>query len=236
MRDFNFVSVRIHWFWALSFWKTVKIFFINVVLKVFWLFLQNVSIFHMFEFCFFFFVMFRKMDFCLRWLVVVSMSRMLNNGSDSFLFFNLIFNFQKSRLSFVTVFLTLCLYSSHYCLYHFSFVMAPTNIFVLLLSFSVSRKLHDFSFLLGFRHFFGLQLVSFNMWQYWEFARKPSLKFPLSIFRYFLPALLLFLNDSLHLNFILLFSLFYDQFCFWINEIMFSSIYTTGKSFVLFLS
>ena len=54
-------------------------------------------------------------------------------------FSNLIFNFQKSRISlFVTVFLTWCPYSLQSSLYHFDFVLAPTFIFVILLFHLIS--------------------------------------------------------------------------------------------------
>ena len=85
---------------------------------------------------------------------------MLINELYSFflIFLNLIFNFQKSRIGlFVTVFLTLCPYSSHSRLYHSSFVLTPTFIFVLLI-FSVVKKLNEFSFFLDL-DFFGLQLI-----------------------------------------------------------------------------
>ena len=89
------------------------------------------------------------------------------NSSDSsrfmFLdFFNWIFNFQISRIGlFGTVLLTVCSYSSFSSLYHFSFVLAPAFVIVILI-FSVVKKLNYFSFFLDFRHFFGLQLISFN--------------------------------------------------------------------------
>ena len=67
--------------------------------------------------------------------------------------FNLIFNlisFKKSRIIlFVKVLFTLCPYFSHSSLYHSSFVLAPTFIFVILI-FSVVKKLSDFSFFLIF--------------------------------------------------------------------------------------
>ena len=66
---------------------------------------------------------------------------------------------------FVTVFLTLCPYCSHSSRYLSSSVLAPTFIPVLLI-FSVINKLNDFGFFLDFRHFFGLQLISFNIRQY----------------------------------------------------------------------
>ena len=88
------------------------------------------------------------------------MSRMLINKMYSFflIFLNLIFNFQKSRIGlFVTVFLTLCPYSSLFRLYNSSFVLAPTFVFVILI-FSVVKKLIEFSFFLDLG-FFGLQLI-----------------------------------------------------------------------------
>ena len=84
---------------------------------------------------------------------------MLINEMYSFflIFLNLIFNFLKSGIGlFVTVFLTLCPYPSHSRLYHSSFVLAPTFVFVILI-FSV-KKLNDFSFFLDLG-FFGLQLI-----------------------------------------------------------------------------
>ena len=88
------------------------------------------------------------------------MSRMLINEMYSFflIFLNLIFNFQKSRFGlFVTVFLTLCPYSSHSRLYHSCFVLAPTFVFVILV-FLVDKKLNEFRFFLDLG-FFGLQLI-----------------------------------------------------------------------------
>ena len=73
------------------------------------------------------------------------MSRMLANEMYSFflIFLSLIFNFRKSRIGlFVTVLLTLCPYSSHSRLYHSSFFLAPTFIFVILF-FSVVKKLNE---------------------------------------------------------------------------------------------
>ena len=106
------------------------------------------------------FILFSKLDFCLEWLVVFSMSRMLINEMYSFflIFLNLGFNFQKSRIGlFVTVFLTLCPYCSHSRLYHSSFALAPTFVFVILI-FLVVKKLNEFSFSLDLG-FFGLQLI-----------------------------------------------------------------------------
>ena len=50
----------------------------------------------------FFLVLFKRIDLCIGWLVVFSMSRFLNNEMYSFflIFLNLIFNFQTSRMSF----------------------------------------------------------------------------------------------------------------------------------------
>ena len=107
------------------------------------------------------FILFSKLDFGLERLVVFSMSRMLINEMYSFflIFLNLIFNVQESRIGLiVTVFLTLCPYSSHSLLYHSSFVLAPIFVFVILI-FSVVKKLNEFSFFLNLG-FFGLQLIS----------------------------------------------------------------------------
>ena len=162
MRDFNFVSIKIQSFFGVKFLKkTAKFFFINAVLNIFLTtFLQNVSLFRMYEFCFFFFCSLQQVGFLSR------MTRCLFYVSNAdqwnvlvFLdFLNLIFNFQKSRIGlFVTVFLTLCSYSSHSRLYHPSFVLAPTFIFVILI-FSVVKILNEFSFFLDLG-FFGLQLI-----------------------------------------------------------------------------
>ena len=56
--------------------------------------------------------------------------------------------FKNQELVFVTAFLTLCPYSSHSSLYHSRFVLAPTFILVILI-FSVVKKLNDFSFFLN---------------------------------------------------------------------------------------
>ena len=162
MRDFNFVSIKIEsFFLVLSFWKKQINFFHKCSLKYFLAtFLQNVSLFCMSEFCFCLFYSVQQVGFLSR------MTRCLFYVSNAdqwnvlvFLdFLNLIFNFQKSRIClFVTVFLTLCPYSSHSCLYHSSFVLAPTFIFVILI-FSVVKKLTEFSFFLDLA-FFGLQLI-----------------------------------------------------------------------------
>ena len=125
-------------------------------------------------------------------------------------FLNLIFNFQKSRIGlFVTVFLTLCPYSSYSRLYHSSFVLAPNFVFVRLI-FSVVKKLYEFSFFLDLG-FFGLQLIYFKIRQYWEFARKSFPTFRLiTIHCNFIAGLVLFLDDCLPLNIILLLLFFYD--------------------------
>ena len=49
-----------------------------------------------------FLILFKRIDLRIGWLVIFAMSRMLNNEMCSFflIFFNLIFNFQKSRMSF----------------------------------------------------------------------------------------------------------------------------------------
>ena len=66
-------------------------------------------------------------------------------------------------MSFVTMFLSLCPYFSLSSLYHFSLVLAPTFIFVIVIFFFSVIKLNDISFFLDFRRFFGLQLISFNL-------------------------------------------------------------------------
>ena len=163
------------------------------------------------EFCFFLFYSFQQVGFLSR------MTRCLFYVSNAdqwnvlvFLdFLNLIFNFQKSRIGlFVTVFLTLCPYSLHSRLYHSSFVLAPTFIFVILI-FSVVKILNEFSFFLDLG-FFGLQLIELKIRQYWEFARKSFPTFLLiTIHCNFLPVLVLFLDDFLPLNIILLLLFFY---------------------------
>ena len=83
---------------------------------------------------------------------------LINEMYSFFLILNLVFNFQKSRIGlFVTVFLTLCPYSSNSRLYHSSFVLEPTFVFVILI-FSTVKKLNEFSFSLDLG-FFGLQLI-----------------------------------------------------------------------------
>ena len=140
------------------------------------------------------------------------MSRMLINEMYSFflIFLNLIFNFQKSRVGlFVTVFLTLCPYSLHSRLYYSSIIMPPTFIFVILI-FSVVKKLNEFSFFLDLG-FFGFALIYFKIRQYWEFARKSFPTFlVITIHCNFLPGLVLFLDNFLPLNNILLRLFFYD--------------------------
>ena len=83
---------------------------------------------------------------------------LINEMYSFFLIFLNLINFQKSRIGlFVTVFLTLCPYSSHSRLYRSSFVLAPSFIFVILI-FLVVKKLNEFSFFLDLG-FFGLQLI-----------------------------------------------------------------------------
>ena len=98
--------------------------------------------FRFYEFCFFlFFVLFRRIDLCIGWLVIFSMSWMLNNEMYSFFlnFWNWYLTFKNEECLFVTVFLTLCRYSSHSSLYLCSFVLAPTFIFGILI-FSVVKN------------------------------------------------------------------------------------------------
>ena len=171
--------------------------------------------FRMFEFCFL---------FCWGGWILLSVDSLsllcLERLTMQCIRFSSIFSiwfltFENQELVFVTVFLTLCPYSSSSSFYHASFVLAPTFI-QLILIFSV-KKLNDFG-LLDFRHFFGLQLISSNIKQYWEFASQHFPKLSLiTIFCNFLPALELFWNDFLPLNIILLLCLFYDYFNFWIS-------------------
>ena len=101
------------------------------------------------------------------------------------------------------VFLTLCPYSLHSRLFHSSFVLAPTFLFVILI-FLVVKKLNEFSFFLDLG-FFGLQLIYFKIRHYWDFARKSFPTFLLiTIHCNFLPGSVLFLEDFLPLNIILL--------------------------------
>ena len=144
----------------------------NEVSKIYWFFGK---IFCMFEFCIFCAVQeggsLSQMTRCLfyvsdaeQWNIFVFL-----------VFFNIDLTFKNQECLSVTVFLKLSPYSSHSRLYLSSFFLAPTFIFVILI-FSVI-KLNDFSFL-HFHHFFGLQLISFNIRQYWEFVRKSFPKFP----------------------------------------------------------
>ena len=97
MRDFNFVSIKFQPLFTLSFWKTVKIFFINAVSEIFWPFFAKFFNVLSVWFSLYFFVLFSRMDLCLGWLIFFSISRMLNNEVYSFLSF--IFKFQKWRIS-----------------------------------------------------------------------------------------------------------------------------------------
>ena len=70
MRDFNFVSIKIHSFFGVKFLKNSQNFFINSVLKVFLtIFLQNLSIFRIYEFCFFLFLCSLQEDRSLYWMI-----------------------------------------------------------------------------------------------------------------------------------------------------------------------
>ena len=146
--------------------------------------------FRIYEFYFFlFFVLFRRIDLCIGWLVIFSMSWMLNNEMYLFflIFLNWFLTFKNQERLFVTVFLTLCQYL-YYRKYHSSFVLAPTFIFGMLI-FRVVKNEWFQLFFLDFRHFFGLQTFSINIRQYWEFDSKLFLKFPVMTNYYsFLPA------------------------------------------------
>ena len=73
----------------------------------------------------------------------------LNSAFSCFILFSKL-DFCYGVPSIVSIF-------SHSCLYHSSFVLAPTFIFVILI-FSVVKKLNEFSFFLDLG-FFGLQLI-----------------------------------------------------------------------------
>ena len=97
-------------------------------------------------------------------------------------------------------------------------------------------KMNDFNFFLDFRHFFGLHLISFNMRQYWQFDSKTFPQFPLkTIYGNFLPALLLIETVFCLWIFFCCLCLFYDQFNFWISNLLLSSLCTTRNKSVLFL-
>ena len=158
--------------------------------------------FRIFEFCVF-------ISFCSgEWIFV-------SDGSLSFLclkcwtincirfswFFKFDFTFRNQECLFVTVILTLCLCSSHSRLYHSSFVSWHLPLCSLFWFFQLLKNWVS-SFFLDFCHFFGLQLIWFNIKQYWEFASKLFPEVPLlSIYCNFLPSFVLFLND----------------FCLWIS-------------------
>ena len=103
--------------------------------------------------------------------------------------FSWIFNFQKSR-----VFLLRCsLHCAH--ILHILVSIIPglswhLHFFSVYWFFQL-LKMNDFNFFLDFRHFFGFQLMSFNIRQYWEFDSKPSPKLSLmTIYCNFLQAFL----------------------------------------------
>ena len=83
MRDFNFVSIKIQPLFTLSFWKTVEIFFINAVSEIWHFFAKFFNLLSVW-FSLYFFVLFSRMDLCLGWLIVFSISRILNNEVCSF--------------------------------------------------------------------------------------------------------------------------------------------------------
>ena len=155
MGDFNFVSIKIQSFFEYKKFsqKCLKN-LLNILCKMFYVWIL----------LFVSFVPFRRMDLCLRWLVVFSMSRMLNNEMYSFfwIFLNLSFNLQKSRISlFITALLALCSYSSHAVLCHPSFVLAPTFIFVILI-FSV-KKFLDLAFRFSSFLWFAIGFIHYKL-------------------------------------------------------------------------
>ena len=143
--------------------------------------MQNVSLFRNFEFCLLFFCPVQEdgsLSRLSRCLFYVSNAEQWNKCVRFFSFSIWFLTFKNQELVFVTAFLTLCPHSSHSSLYYSRFVLAPTLVLAILI-FSVVEKLNDFCFFLDFRHFFGLQLISFKIRQYWEFARKPFRNFAL---------------------------------------------------------
>ena len=111
-------------------------------------------------------------------------------------FLDLIFNFQKSRRSLfcygvpyiVSIFFTFQFVSSQLC--------PGTYFHIRYIDFSVVEKLNDFSLFFDFRHFFVLQLISFKIRQYREFAKEPFQELPIiTVDCRFLPVLVLVLND-----------------------------------------
>ena len=172
--------------------------------------MRNVSKFRFYEFCFFLFFCYLQ-EYRSLYRMTSYLFYVLNAEQwNVFVFLELIFrflnwflNFKNQECLFLTVFLTLCPYSSHSGYYHSIFVLAPTLIFGILI-FSVV-KMNDFSFFLDFRHFFGLQLISFNIRQYLEFDSKFFSKN--STYDYLLQlssGLDIILNDFFPLNILLL--------------------------------
>ena len=151
---------------------------------MFWCFVGSNSAF---SYCF---VLFRMIDLCIGWVVIFSLSRMLNGEMYSF-FLIFYFGFQKSRMCL----LRCSLHCAHILNSLVTIILAlfwHLHLFSVYCFFSVVKKLNDFRFFLDFRHFFGLQLISFNIRQYWEFASKSFPKFTLTTFYCnFLPALVL---------------------------------------------
>ena len=117
-------------------------------------------------------------------------------------FFKLINNVQKSRMSL----LQFSLHFAHILHIVVSIILSLSWLLHFLVYwFFQLLKMNDFSFFSDFRHFFGLQLISFNIRQYWEFDSKPFSK--ISTYDYLLQlssGLGNNWNDFLHLNILLL--------------------------------
>ena len=138
---------------------------------------------------------------CFGRLVVFPMSRPLNNEIYSFfLIFSIWFSTFKNQ---ELIFLLRC--SLHYV--HFRHILVCI-IFALswyLLLFPLYWFFQLKNWMTSeFRNFFGLQLISFNIRQYWEFARKPFPKFSLiSVYCHFASGLIIFKRFFLSLIIIL---------------------------------
>ena len=171
--------------------------------------------FRIYEFCFFlFFVLFRRIDFCIGWLVIFSMSWMLNNEMYSFFlnFLNWVYIFNNQ------VFLRCFLHCAHTLHILVSIILVLSwHLHFISVYWFFSFKNWIISAFSYFRHFFGLQLISFNMRQYWEFDYKLFPKFPLmTIYCSLLPAWVLIKTTFCLWIFFCCLWLFYDQFNFWV--------------------
>ena len=160
------------------------------------IFLQNVWIFCMLEFFFFLFFCSLQKD---RSFNRMSVYLFYVSNAEQWIFclFFLIFfiDFKLIQTKIKNVFLLTCsLHCAHILHILVSIILAFSwnlHLFLVYWFFQL-LKMNDFSFFLGFRHFFGVQLISFNIRQYWEFDSKPFPNCPLlTYYCYFLPTLVL---------------------------------------------